>query len=373
MAGAAVAPSLPQISKIFSGNPDAEFLSKLILTIPALVIAIFAPMAGWFIDRFGKKKLLIFSLVLYAASGTSGLYLDSLFALLIGRAFLGLSVSGTMTSTIALIADYFHGAERNKFIGLQGSAMGVGGVVFAGLGGLFADWHWRLPFLIYAFSLAIIPLAVFSIYNVGIKELEQLGSSNPEENLTVSRAKIILIYVVAFFIMLVFYMIPVQIPFLLKKFQGVSNTKTGLAISIMTACGAFIAYHYRKFRAKFSFQLIYVCAFLLIAAGYAVISFSTGYYHVVSGLAISGVGVGLTMPNTNLWLINSSPPHIRGRLVGGLTSSLFLGQFFSPLISKPVISSGSIANMFGYFSLFLLFLAAFFLVYHIAQKNEENG
>ena len=64
MAGATIAPSLPQISVVFARLPNAELLSKLILTVPAFFIAFGGPFAGAIIDRFGRKALMNFSLVL---------------------------------------------------------------------------------------------------------------------------------------------------------------------------------------------------------------------------------------------------------------------------------------------------------------------
>ena len=92
MAGATIAPSLPQMKVVFNHIPNAEFIIKLVLTLPSLFIAIAAPFAGYIIDRLGRKKLLLFSLLLYAIAGTSGLYLNNLLTILIGRALLGVSV-----------------------------------------------------------------------------------------------------------------------------------------------------------------------------------------------------------------------------------------------------------------------------------------
>ena len=54
MAGATIAASLPQMSKVFAHQENAEFLSKLVLTLPALFIALFSPVAGWVADKAGR-------------------------------------------------------------------------------------------------------------------------------------------------------------------------------------------------------------------------------------------------------------------------------------------------------------------------------
>jgi len=115
MAGAIIAPALPEISRNFSYLSNAEFLSKLILTLPALMTALFAPVAGYFTDRSGRKRVLLFSLILYAIAGTTGAYLSSIYLILAGRALLGMAVGALMTSVVTLIGDYFDGIERSRF------------------------------------------------------------------------------------------------------------------------------------------------------------------------------------------------------------------------------------------------------------------
>ena len=107
MANATIAASMPRMAEVFSDTPDSEFLAKLILTTPALFIVIFAPLAGYCIDRWGRLKFLYGSLLLYGAAGSSGFYLDSLPEILGGRACLGVAVAGIMTTTTTLLGDYF--------------------------------------------------------------------------------------------------------------------------------------------------------------------------------------------------------------------------------------------------------------------------
>ena len=74
MAGAIITPALPGITAAFRDVPNAKLLSQLIVTLPALFIALLSPLAGWVIDRFGRKKLLTVSCMLYAISGVSGYF-----------------------------------------------------------------------------------------------------------------------------------------------------------------------------------------------------------------------------------------------------------------------------------------------------------
>ena len=74
-----ISPALPQMALAYSDMENAEFLVKLVLTIPALFIAIISPITGRLIDKYGRLRLLWLALALYAVSGVSGYFLNNLF------------------------------------------------------------------------------------------------------------------------------------------------------------------------------------------------------------------------------------------------------------------------------------------------------
>jgi len=163
-----ISPALPQMVTAFSNVENAAFLVKLVLTLPALMIALFSPVAGRLIDRYGRLKILRLALILYAISGSAGYFLNSLYDILISRAVLGIAVGMSMTIVITLIADYFEGMERQKFVGLQIAFMSIGGILFIGLGGILSDFSWRYPFLLYLFSLVVLPFTFMFLYEPAI-------------------------------------------------------------------------------------------------------------------------------------------------------------------------------------------------------------
>lgn len=164
MAGATIAPSLPAMQEHFREVGDAALWVRLVLTLPALFIVIGSLVAGVVVDRFGRKPLLLAAAALYGSAGASGYVLDSLFHILIGRAFLGFAVAGIMVTATTLITDYYSGAARAAFLGLQAAFMGLGGVIFLSLGGFLADQNWRFPFLIYLFAWLLVPLINLNLW-----------------------------------------------------------------------------------------------------------------------------------------------------------------------------------------------------------------
>lgn len=250
--------------------------------------------------------------------------------------------------------------------------MAVGGIVFITAGGFLADLNWRYPFLIYLTSLVIIPGAIWKLYEPALhRKNETAGLPDEVAKLPIESKKWVTInYLTAFVGMALFYMVPVQIPFLLNEIATVSNAQVGQAISVGMIAGATMSFNYQRIRARINFTQIYSLIFLLMAAGYFLVSQSTAYWHVLGSLFLSGLGFGMMMPNTNLCLMKVSPPAMRGRIIGGVSSFVFIGQFASPLITQPLIDfSHSISTAFLVISGVLLSISMFFVALHFFSRK----
>ena len=346
MSGATISPSLPAMQAYFSEVENVEFWIRLVLTIPALFIVIGSPIAGQIVDKLGRKPLLLGSALLYGVAGSSGFWLGSIFAILGGRALLGLAVAGIMVSATTLIADYYQGDERANFMGLQAAFMGFGGVLFLSGGGFISDLNWRYPFLIYLFAWLLVP-AIFLFLFEPAKDRHKEKSKAEDSNASLPIKLLILIYGAALLQQVVFYLIPVQLPFYLEQLTGASGTQTGLAIAFATLFSAFSSMAYGRVKQKMSFIGILAIAFFTMGLGYVGIGLVSNYWLMLLVLIPAGVGLGLIMPNLNVWASNEVPDALRGRVLGGLTTFMFLGQFVSPIVSQPVSNQLGLTATYG--------------------------
>ncbi len=367
MAGAIVAPSLPRISEVFADVPHIELLSRLVLTLPALFIVLFSSLAGYSVDRFGRRIMLLGSLLLYALAGTTGAYLHNIYLILVGRAFLGISVAGSMITITTLIGDFLQGQERSRFLGFQGSFMAFGGVVFILFAGWLADINWAFPFWIYSFSLFVFGLCYFFVPEPPVVgQGKDIQGSNP---LVYNKPGAHFVMLMGFAGMALFYIIPAQLPFLLAQMEGVSNSMIGYAISLSTLSGAIVSFFYGRLRKNLSFQWIYSLAFLLFAVGYFIIGHAPHYMIALIGLLIAGSGTGMLFPNANLWMIQIAPMQVRGQLIGHLTMAVFLGQFLSPLLVHPLVEHRGVEAAFYFPSVLMLLMSLAFCLHQLFYKR----
>jgi MFS family permease len=354
-----ISASLPDMTETFVDVPNHIGLVKLSLSFPGLFIAISAIVAGIIIDKAGRLKLLGVALILYALGGTSGYWLENLYAILAGRALLGISVGISMTIVTTLVADYYQGKARQKFAGLQIAVMSLGGILFITLGGILADIGWRVPFLLYFFSLLILPAAYLYLREPAV-EKESIVQKSGER----SPRFLWLIFINVMLMWIIFFIIPVQIPFYLKEIGIEKNTMIGIAIASSTLFSAVSSFSYSRIRDLFGFRQIFALGYFLMALAFVSIAFGNSYAMVLLGMLLAGFGMGLMIPNANLWVMHLAPLEVRGREIGRLTTFWFMGQFLSPLVLLPVLDYFTLSQLFYALALVLFGLTLIFLVWY---------
>lgn len=343
MAAATIAPALPPMADAYRDVAHVELLTKLVLTVPALAIALCAPVAGAVIDRFGRLTLLRGSLLLYGFAGAAGYVLDDLYAILASRLALGVAVAGTMTTMTALAGDYYSGEARGRFASLQSIAMSIGAAAFVVVGGALVDLDWRLPFLLYLSGWAVLVPAALYLHEPHRGAADEGGQSDA---IRLPIGKVAAAYAITFFAVAMFYMTPAQLPFLVRAIGVDSAAAAGIAVgtsSLLAAVGSAV---FPRFRKRTGVLGTYAWAFAFMAAGYALVGSVSSFGLIVAGVVISGIGIGLFFPNGTLWVLTLAPARLRGRLVGGLTAAIFLAQFASPLLLEPIVGRAGIGGAF---------------------------
>jgi MFS family permease len=145
---------------------------------------------------------------------------------------------------------------------------------------------------------------------------------------------------------IIFYMIPVQIPFYLEAQTGVSATLVGGALAAMSFTGGVVSLLYGRIRRSVSVIALVAVTFAFMSTGFIVIGISETFLGIVAGLAVAGAGIGFLLPNLNAWVAAVTPEAVRGRALSGLTSAVFLGQFLSPIVIRPVRNSVGLGATF---------------------------
>ncbi|MFJ9387829.1 MFS transporter [Nocardioides sp. NPDC101246] len=323
-----LAPVLPRMQDHFGDSGAAVALVPLSLTVPALMIALLAPFAGRIVDRFGRKRLLLAGLVVYAVFGTAPLWLDGLGAIVLSRAGVGVAEAAIMTCCTTLISDYFSGTERDRWLGMQTVFASLSATVFFALGGALGAQDWRTPFWLYASSLVFLVLAAALIW-------QPAGESATTEEHTplppLPTRALALPCAVTVVGGIVFYTPIVELPYMLDA-AGITAVPTiGAFTALASLATAGGAYAFGRVSRRGTATLLPI-AFGLAGTGLVVLGATSWVPVIVLGAVIASAGTGLMLPTLLVWAQSGLSFEQRGRGTGLWTAALFLGEFVCPLL-----------------------------------------
>ncbi|NQV80543.1 MAG: MFS transporter [Alphaproteobacteria bacterium] len=335
---ASISPAIPELLAHFADHPNAAYLARLVLVMPSIGIALSAPLAGAVIDRFGRRRFLLWAILAYALLGASGGLVDNLEVLLVTRLFLGFAAGGVMTATVTLMGDYFDGPERQKFLGQRTAFVNFSAIAINISGGFLAAIDWRVPFLVFLVALFLVPIGARSLPEPIISAEAKAAPRLRFREWPL--AFIALVYVMVFLVNVAFFFVPTQIPFYVRTlgYEGAQIAGFALASSSLGIALGSLLYHPVRSRVRQAASTFVPAAFLVVA-GFSLVASADTLWLVMPGLLLAGSGFGVINVNAIVWSMEGTPAPIRGRMIGGLTAAMMLGHFCSPLISQPIAAA----------------------------------
>lgn len=144
-----VVPILPKLVEQFSGTDTdaAAYVYGLLAMLYALMQFLFAPILGSLSDRFGRRPVILISLLGAGLDYFLLAWAPSLGWFFLGRILAGITGANFSAAT-AYIADISAPEKRAANFGLVGAAFGLGFSVGPAIGGLLGQWDLRLPFVV---------------------------------------------------------------------------------------------------------------------------------------------------------------------------------------------------------------------------------
>jgi MFS family permease len=339
MANQVVAPILPRMTQHFSDQPSVELLISLAATLPALFVAILAIPAGILADRYGHKRLLFSTVLIYGLVGTAPLWLKTLPQIVVSRAFVGIAEAAIMTCSTALIGAYFIGNRRGRYLALQTGTAPIVAIICTWLGGTLGEANWRNAYMIYFFAFLLIPLTGFFLSEpISEHRADSASIPSPEAasqpfnwgRLMQNWGKLIGICLITVFAMTAFLVTIIQLGFVLTERGMDSPLLIGRWSSIALCANPIGALLFALIPWRYVPKL--TLSFLLLSCGFFIISLSSTWQFAVAGAVLANLGGGMILPTLITWALATISPEQRGRGTGAWQAASFLGQFLSPLL-----------------------------------------
>ena len=319
----------------FKDVPNHDYLViGGVLTMPAIWVLLFSPAAGWMADRFGRRNLLLISMIVYAFLGVAPAFLSNLYAIILSRVGVGICESIVMTVSTTMISDYFRGRARERWMASQTAVASLSAVGIVYLGGqLGAAFGWRGPFYLYAYSL-IVAFGVFAfIWEPCAKDEanEEIACPVRTRFSSFPWARMTGICSLTLLASISFYTVITKsaeaLVALDVKDPGQIGKLTMLA-SIGVPLGTFIYWG----ASRLTIPWLLLLEFALIGVGFIFMGRAADSSAYAWSSFVNQIGCGMILPTMLVWATQGLAYSIRGRGTGMWQAAFAVGQFLSGMI-----------------------------------------
>jgi len=223
---------------------DAQF--GLLTTVFLLSYGILSPLGGYLADKYGRKRIIVFSVCIWSAVTLWTGFVSSFSEMLTARVIMGISEACYIPAGLAMIADYHRGNTRSIATGLHMSGL-YAGQALGGVGGYMSImWGWRYGFQVIGLFGVVYGLVL--IYGLrDSKGNEQIQSENQTEKTNLPATLKMLISGRSFRILLLYFgilgmvnwMIYGWLPTFLKEHFTLGLGEAGLSATGYVQIGSF--------------------------------------------------------------------------------------------------------------------------------------
>ncbi|MEK4028556.1 MULTISPECIES: MFS transporter [Bacillaceae] len=329
-----VIPIMPTIIHDFGAG--GKTFGLLIATF-AFAQFIFSPIAGDLSDRLGRKKAIVFGLILFSFSQFLFAFSQQLILLYASRIFGGIGAAFMIPSMMAFVADITTVETRAKGMGRLGASMSLGFVVGPGIGGFLSTLGLRAPFFIAgaAAALAVILSILF------LKEPERAAMPMTSKKRDPLFKQLALSAKKPYFILL---MMMFTLSFGLANYQATislyTNVKFGFSpsdISMLMVVGGLIGVIVQAFvldRVLRVFGEVRIMNIMLVVAAASMIGllFATGFASVLTVSAFFFTAASLLRPAINT-TVSKMAGSEQGFAAGMNNAYMSIGNMVGPALA----------------------------------------
>jgi len=327
---------VPLMYQHFKAVPHYAYLIQGgVMTMPSIWIVLFSPVAGWLADRFGRRDILVWAMLLYALIGIAPTFLDNLYAIILTRMGVGICESVVMVVSTTMICDYFAGKSRERWLAGQTATASLAALVIIPLGGLLASrYGWQGPFYLYLYSLFLVVGVLLFIWEPPAQSnqgsVSDLSGTRAAEVLF-PWARMLGLCALTVVAAVMFYSIITQNGNALIALGVRDPSQQGL-LTMIASLGVPIGTFGYWIASRLRIGWLLFLDFALIGIGFFGMGAATAASSYVAYAFINQVGCGLVLPTMLVWTTRDLPYQIRGRGNGMWQASFAIGQFASGML-----------------------------------------
>lgn len=357
----------------------SKMQTSYIITVYSLVAIVLIPIAGFLSDRYGRKIVIIPSLLIAGAGGLLSGYaawkMESPYmVILLGRILQGVGVSGTAPIVLPLVGDMFkREKDVSATLGLVETSNTFGKVLSPILGAALAGLLWYLPFFsipVFCVISAILVLLLVKKPKNEQKPVEVKTFWKDTKEAFKKHGKwIIAVYIIGAILMFILFGILFYLSSMLEDSYSITGIKKGFYLAGPLAALCLASYITGK-RIESHIKIMkwtIFCGLLVLAAAVVAIYFSDHFLYILLVFLIGGVGIGVGLPCLDAIITESIDKEVRGTITCLYSSARYLGVAAGPPATA-FLMKHDIIWMVITFSVFIV-IAIFYSLVKINPKS----
>ena len=328
-----VIPVLPLYAERFGASP---LKVGLLLAVYSLMQAACAPILGRWSDRFGRRPVLLVSIIGSSLGFLMMGMARSLPLLFAGRVIDGIT-GGNISTAQAYIADITPAHERSKGMGLIGAAFGMGFIFGPAIGGVMSHFSLAAPLLFAAALTAMNAVAVYLFLPESLSKDRRAGTSErvsiPQAWREARGSPLAVVVGTYFFSTVAFSLLTGTYPLFAAHRFGYGAPQVGYIFAGMGIVGAMVqgGLMCRLVRAFGDKRLTIAGTFLLAMSLFLLPMSRTA---VILYVATAGIGLGhaLSTAPLNGLASKAAGPAAQGRVLGAMQSASSFARIIGPVL-----------------------------------------
>ena len=354
-----ISPVLPTIAASLHLTSKQANLMIVFFTMPGIFLSPFMGIAG---DRFGRKKVLVPSLLVFGTCGSLCFFVDDFKLILLLRFLQGTGAASLGSLNQTVIGDVFPGKERIIAMGYNSTVLSMGTMIYPAIGGAVALLGWHYPFLVSLLAFPVAALVALSLDNPEPARNGKIGKYLKESLALLKTKQTVALYFTTFAAFTMLYGIILAFyPYYIKGHFGASPFLTGIVLS-SSSVGAMIgSFNMGRFSGISSSKRMMIAAFVFYIVSLAIAFVTPAALLFVIPVMLYGFANGILIPNIQTQISIIAPMEYRGAFMSLNSTMLRAGQTVGPLLSGILLAGAGENYVFiagAVFALLVIFVIA---------------
>ncbi len=337
LAVSSLTPAFPAIARALDVSSRDIGLLISAFTVPGIVLT---PLLGVAADRWGRKRILVPSLLLFGLAGAACALARSFELLLALRFAQGIGAAALGSLNLTIIGDLYSGTRRAAAMGYNSSVLSVGTASYPAIGGVLATFAWYYPFLLPLVALPVAGLVLRRLESPEPEDHEPIGAylSGVWRSISERRA-LVLFSATAVTFMILFGAYLAYFPVLLDGAFGASPLTIGMVMSAVSLSSAVSATQLGRVSRRVSERALVIGGYFAYVVVMVGIPLADRLWLVLPPVVLFGFANGLAIPSIFSLLAGLAPHRHRAAFLSMNGMVLRVGETVGPVAAGVLVGA----------------------------------